>query len=93
MMNEIYFFTIYEAKAPGLISLILDNIFVLLLCGISLTIFDWIAALIFCGYIGFDWAKLNDDGDYSLDAAVDGAGALYLDIINLFLRLLDIADD
>ena len=34
MMNEIYFFTIYEAKAPGLISLILDNIFVLLFCGI-----------------------------------------------------------
>ena len=34
MMNEIYFFTIYEAKEPGLISLILDNIFVLLFCGI-----------------------------------------------------------
>ena len=63
---------------------------ILLLFGFNLGIFDWIIALIFCGYIGFDWAKINSRGVYTLDYAVDSAGELYLDIINLFLRILSI---
>ena len=66
---------------------------ILLLFGIHLGIFDWIVALIFCGYIGFDWAKINRRGVYTLDYAVDSAGELYLDIINLFLRILSIVGD
>lgn len=63
---------------------------ILLLCGVNLGIMDWIVALIFCGYIGFDWAKINMYEIYTVDMAVDGAGELYLDIINLFLRILSI---
>lgn len=52
-------------------------------------IFDWIVALIFCGYIGFDWARANN-GIKTADAAVDAAAGIYMDIINLFIRLLSI---
>lgn len=50
---------------------------------------DWAVALIFCGYIGYDWAVANRK-ERTLDAAIDGAAALYLDIINLFIRILSI---
>ncbi|MDD8057920.1 MULTISPECIES: Bax inhibitor-1 family protein [Shewanella] len=52
-------------------------------------ILDWIVALIFCGYIGYDWARANAIPK-TVDNAVDSAAALYMDIINLFLRVLRI---
>lgn len=51
------------------------------------TIFDGLFVLIFSGYIGYDWARANRLPK-TLDNAIDSAAALYLDIINLFLRLL-----
>ena len=51
---------------------------------------DWIVVLIFCGYIGYDWA-IAQRRQRTVDAAVDSACALYLDIINVFIRLLSIA--
>lgn len=57
--------------------------------GFNLGIFDWIVAIIFCGYIGYDWAR-SQQVPPTLDNAIDCACALYLDIINLFIRLLEI---
>ena len=44
-------------------------------------------ALIFCLYIGFDWARAQQR-PCTADNAIDSACALYLDIINLALRIL-----
>jgi FtsH-binding integral membrane protein len=52
-------------------------------------IIDWIVVLIFCGYIGYDWGRANQIPK-TVDNAVDSAAALYMDIINLFLRILRI---
>jgi FtsH-binding integral membrane protein len=52
-------------------------------------ILDWIVAVIFCGYIGVDWARANAI-PATVDNAVDSAAALYMDIINLFIRILSI---
>ena len=52
-------------------------------------ILDWIVAVIFCGYIGYDWARANAIPK-TYDNAIDSAAALYMDIINLFLRILRI---
>ncbi|WKE64071.1 Bax inhibitor-1 family protein [Gallaecimonas kandeliae] len=52
-------------------------------------ILDWIVALIFCGYIGYDWGRANAIPK-TVDNAIDSAAALYIDIINLFLRILRI---
>ncbi|HRX15795.1 MAG TPA: Bax inhibitor-1 family protein [Spirochaetota bacterium] len=53
------------------------------------TIIDWIVAAIFCGYIGYDWGRAQQIPK-TVDNAVDSAAALYMDIINLFLRILRI---
>lgn len=52
-------------------------------------ILDWIVVLIFCGYIGYDWGRANQIPK-TIDNAIDSAAALYMDIINLFLRILRI---
>jgi FtsH-binding integral membrane protein len=57
--------------------------------GVHHGILDWIVAIIFCGYIGYDWGRANQIPK-TLDNAVDSAAALYMDIINLFLRILRI---
>ena len=48
---------------------------------------DWLVALLFCAYIVYDWSKAQEKHK-TLDNAVDSAVDLYLDIINLFVRLL-----
>jgi FtsH-binding integral membrane protein len=52
-------------------------------------IIDWIVVVIFCGYIGYDWGRANKIPK-TVDNAVDSAASLYIDIINLFLRILRI---
>jgi FtsH-binding integral membrane protein len=62
---------------------------ILLFMGVKQSFMDYIVALIFLGFIGYDFAEAQDD-EPTMDAAVDRAVALYLDIINLFLRVLSI---
>lgn len=62
---------------------------VAMLCGYGGDIFNWFFVLVFSAYIGFDWYKAAQY-QKTVDNAVDSAVDLYLDIINLFLRLLDI---
>lgn len=52
------------------------------------TAWDIVAAILFSLYIGYDWYKAQNQEYYTLDAAVDACVGLYLDIVNLFLRLL-----
>lgn len=57
--------------------------------GASLGIIDYIVVGIFCLYIGYDWAKANAI-EKTVDNAIDSASELYLDIANLFLRIMRI---
>ena len=57
--------------------------------GASLGIIDYVVVVIFCGYIGYDWAKANALRK-TVDSAIDAASELYLDIANLFLRIMRI---
>ncbi len=50
-------------------------------------ILSWVIAVIFSLYIGYDWVKAQQYV-HTLDNAVDSALDIYMDIINLFLRLL-----
>ncbi|SHJ45050.1 Integral membrane protein, interacts with FtsH [Malonomonas rubra DSM 5091] len=89
--------TMYPAFFRG----IARGLFVALLCTIVVelvaififkthhTIIDWIVVLIFSGYIGVDWGRANSI-PRTVDNAIDSAAALYMDIINLFLRLVRI---
>ena len=80
-MQNVLFFALLLA--------IITELGTILFLGYSPTIFDWIVAIIFCGFIGFDWVK-SQEYQKTLDNAIDSAMDIYLDIINLFLRILDI---
>lgn len=53
------------------------------------SLFDWLFVIVFSGYIGYDVAK-SQAYPKTLDNAIDSALDIYLDVINLFIRLLSI---
>lgn len=55
----------------------------------NLIFIDYIVTFLFALFIGYDWARANRCAR-TIDNAVDCAAELYLDIINIFLRILSI---
>jgi FtsH-binding integral membrane protein len=84
-----FFEKIIGALTIALLAVIVVELVEIFILGIHHGIIDWIVALIFCGYIGYDWGRANRIPK-TIDNAVDSAAALYMDIINLFLRILRI---
>lgn len=74
--------------ASLLISVIVEFIMSLLF-DVDSTVFDYIIVVIFCGYIGYDWVKAQDYSP-TVDNAIDSAADIYIDIVNLFIRILRI---
>lgn len=84
-----FFLSIGRTLGISLLAVIALELGAMFFFGANPSIFDWIVAVIFCGYIGFDWARANAIPK-TLDNAIDSAASLYLDIINLFIRILSI---
>ena len=63
--------------------------FIAMLLGYNGEVFSWIFVIIFSLYIGYDWYRAQQFPK-TLDNAIDCVLDLYLDIINLFLRILEI---
>ena len=59
----------------------------LFLLHVAFSLIDAAVVLIFAGYLGFDWARAQTYPK-TLDNAVDSAADIYVDIVNLFIRLL-----
>lgn len=72
-----------------LVTVLTESIMMLVLGSYALPIIDYIVVAIFCLYIGYDWAKANAVPK-TVDNAIDSACELYLDIANLFLRIMRI---
>ena len=53
---------------------------------LPMSIIDYAVALIFCGYIGLDWCRAQQYPK-TLDNAIDCAADIYLDVVNLFIRI------
>lgn len=62
-----------------------------MLLGYRGDIFNWICVGIFSLYIGYDWHKAQNYPK-TIDNAVDSTIDLYVDIINIFVRILDLLD-
>ena len=84
-----FFLSMGRVLGFSLFGIIMIEIGLSIFTGHNPEIFDWIIAILFCGYIGFDWARANSIPK-TMDNAVDSAASLYLDIINLFIRILSI---
>ncbi len=72
----------------GLIGIIITEI-VLMFLGVPQSVTAWAAAIIFSLYIGYDFHRSQKFAK-TVDNAIDCALDIYLDIANLFLRLLEI---
>lgn len=75
----------------SLIALIICELF-LVLIGVQQIITSWITAIIFTIYIGYDFYR-SQQFPKTVDNAIDCAIDIYLDIINLFVRIMDILSD
>lgn len=84
-----FFQKIISALFIALLVVIVVEVIEIFIFNMHHGILDWVVAVIFCGYIGVDWGRANAIPK-TLDNAVDSAAALYMDIINLFLRVLSI---
>ncbi|MDA0148967.1 Bax inhibitor-1 family protein [Vibrio sp. LaRot3] len=84
-----FFARISGALTISLLIVIVIELVQIFVFGIHQAWIDWVVAVIFCGYIGYDWGRANQI-PRTVDNAVDSAAALYMDIINLFLRILRI---
>ncbi len=84
-----FFNTIIRPITIMLLITIIYEAVMLLIFHKSFEVIDWIVAILFCGYIGYDWGRANKIPK-TLDNAIDSAAAIYMDIINLFVRILRI---
>jgi FtsH-binding integral membrane protein len=84
-----FFEKIHIAISIALLCVLAVEIFQIFVLGIHGDWIDWVIALLFCGYIGYDWGRANRIPK-TVDNAIDSAAAIYMDIINLFLRILRI---
>lgn len=84
-----FFQAIYTGLVVSLLGVLVVELVQIFVWGIHSDWIDWAVALIFCGYIGYDWGRANQIPK-TVDNAIDSAAAIYMDIINLFLRVLRI---
>ena len=73
----------------ALLIAIAADLICLFLLRVNLSLIDAGVAVIFAGYIGFDWSRAQSYPK-TLDNAVDCAADIYVDIVNLFVRILSI---
>jgi len=75
--------------ATSLLLAIIADLAAVFLFRAALGILDMAVVLIFCGYIGYDWSKAQMY-PRTLDNAIDCAADIYVDIVNLFIRILSL---
>lgn len=88
-MYPAFFSRISKALFISLLVTVIVELILIFVFKKHVPIIDWIVVLIFCGYIGYDWGRANQIPK-TVDNAIDSAASLYMDIINLFLRILRI---
>ena len=84
-----FFLSIGRGLFIALVAVILVELVMIFVFKTSPAIMDWIVAALFCGYIGYDWARAQAIPK-TLDNAIDSAASIYMDVIILFIRILEI---
>lgn len=84
-----FFQRIYMGLVIALLAVILIELFQVFVLHMERTWIDWAVVFIFCGYVGYDWGRANRIPK-TVDNAIDSAAAIYMDIINIFVRILRI---
>ena len=89
MLFPAFFRSIGHTLGLGLLGALIASGVAALLCPRLFTLIDYCVAGLMCLYIGFDWGRVMECPRTPRNA-IAVAASLYLDILNLFLRLLAI---
>ncbi|MBQ8136008.1 MAG: US12 family protein [Clostridia bacterium] len=73
----------------ALLALIIIELVVTFIFRVHQQVTDYIVILIFTGFIGFDWA-LAQQRPATIPNAIRSAAAIYMDVINILIRILSI---
>lgn len=76
----------------GLIAVIVVEFIATFFFHASQTIFDYIIILLFCGFLGYDSYRMSID-DPTVPNAIFYASDIYIDMVNILIRVLDILDN
>ena len=74
------------------IAVIVIELFFSMCLGVRMGIIDYVIILLFSGYVGYDWARAQNNAKTARNA-VDSACDLYVDIVYILESALEIADD
>jgi FtsH-binding integral membrane protein len=84
-----FFLSIGKTLFISLLVVLVVELVMLFMGVIEPTAMDFLVSIIFCGYIGFDWARAQNYPK-TIDNAIDASVDIYVDIVNLFIRVLSI---
>jgi len=76
----------------GLITVTIVELVAVVFFHASQTIFDYIVVLLFCGFLGYDSYCMSVDAP-TVPNAIFYASDIYIDIVNILIRVLDILDN
>ena len=83
----------FKKLGPVLFAALLADVVVGLVAGLIfhtyLPILAWVGVAIFSLYIGYDWARAQEYPK-TVSNAINSAADIYLDVINIFIRVLEI---
>jgi len=88
-LNPDFFLSIGRALMVALMAAIFVDIIISFFFRGFTTVIDYAVVVIFAGFIGFDWARAQMYPKNLLNA-IGAAADIYLDLINIFMRLLRI---
>lgn len=83
------FLSMGKVLGMTLLLVIIANVVVLLFFRNLAAVFDYVFIAIFAGYIGFDWARAQNR-PATIVNAIRSAAAIYVDVLNIFIRILAI---
>lgn len=89
VINPLFFLGLGRTLVVALLIGLLAEVVATFLLGYRGMLFDWLFVILFSGFIGYDVAR-SQAYPKTLDNAIDCALDIYLDVINLFIRLLSI---
>ncbi len=89
MLFPQFFTRLAPALGVALLAVVIVQLGAALFFRADLTILDWVVVGVMSLYVGYDWVRANSV-QRTVTNAIAAASALYLDIINIFLRLLRI---
>ena len=84
-----FFLSIGGSLGISLVLAIIVEVVAGLIFHLDMGIMDYVIVLIFCGFVGYDWAKAQIYPKNAVNA-VASASDIYVDVVNIFIRLLSI---